>query len=555
MAGTAGVLDRLGQPVGAALALEVAGLDQLPDDLLDEERVAAGALVDQLGEPVERGIAAGQIGQQLPGRVRSERHQRHPPVDRRVRPRGLVLRPEVDHRQGRRSLHRADHLRQERLAALVHPVQVLDHVDDHLGAPGDPVQAPDHAAKQPLPRLGAHLRRRALRIGHGEEVEDERQVVREVGIEQQQPAGDLLARDPLGVAVLDPEVPAQHLQHRQERDRLAVRLTLGLVDLDPARPASLRELVAEAALADARLGDHADHRPTPLLGPLERLLEDLHLLGSADEPGEPTLSREVEPRARRARPDQLEDLDRAARALDLELAEVLQLEVALGELRRVLGEVGLAGLRERLHALRQADRVADGGVLGLVVLADRAGDHLARVDPDPDREAEPLGAAKLARVLGDELADVKSREAGPRGVVLVRDRRPEQRHDPVARELVHGALEAPDALGEQREEALHDLTPLLGVGLLGHVHRAHDVGEQDGHLLALAVERRRFVFGSRDGRRCLPELLPAGVAEALAGGILGAAARTRLRPLEARTAGPAESRVGRVRGAAATARR
>ena len=113
-------------------------------------------------------------------------------------------------------------------------------------------------------------------------------------------------------------------------------------------------------------------------------------------------------------------------------------------------------------------------------------------------------------------------------MVLVRDRGPEQRHDPVAGELVHGALEPPDALGEQREEALHDLTPLLGVGLLGHVHRAHDVGEQDGHLLALAVERRRFVFRPTRGRRRLHELLPAGVAEALAGGILGTAARTLL---------------------------
>ena len=112
-------------------------------------------------------------------------------------------------------------------------------------------------------------------------------------------------------------------------------------------------------------------------------------------------------------------------------------------------------------------------------------------------------------------------EAGPGGVVLVRDRRPEQRHDPVAGELVDGALEPPDALGEQREEALHDLTPLLGIGLLGHVHRAHDVGEQDGHLLALAVERRRFVFGRLPGapapprvaaRRELQKRWPAGLS-------------------------------------------
>ena len=47
-------------------------------------------------------------------------------------------------------------------------------------------------------------------------------------------------------------------------------------------------------------------------------------------------------------------------------------------------------------------------------------------------------------------------------MVLVRDRRPEQGHDPVAGELVHRPLEAADAFGEQREEALHDLPPFSG---------------------------------------------------------------------------------------------
>ena len=72
-------------------------------------------------------------------------------------------------------------------------------------------------------------------------------------------------------------------------------------------------------------------------------------------------------------------------------------------------------------------------------------------------------------------------------MVLVGDRRPEHGHDPVAGELVDGALVAGHGIGEDREEALHDLAPLLRVLLLGEVHRAADVGEQDGHLLALAV--------------------------------------------------------------------
>jgi hypothetical protein len=42
-------------------------------------------------------------------------------------------------------------------------------------------------------------------------------------------------------------------------------------------------------------------------------------------------------------------------------------------------------------------------------------------------------------------------------------------------------------VGEDREEALHDLAPLLRVVLLGEVHRPLHVGEQHGHLLALGV--------------------------------------------------------------------
>jgi len=74
-------------------------------------------------------------------------------------------------------------------------------------------------------------------------------------------------------------------------------------------------------------------------------------------------------------------------------------------------------------------------------------------------------------------------------VVLVRDRRAEQRHDPVAGVLIHRALEAVDAVGEDLEEAIHDAMPFLRINLLGQLHRAFHIGEQHGHLLALAFER------------------------------------------------------------------
>ena len=95
-------------------------------------------------------------------------------------------------------------------------------------------------------------------------------------------------------------------------------------------------------------------------------------------------------------------------------------------------------------------------------------------------------------------------------MVLVRDRRAEERHDAVAGELVDRALEAVDARGEDGEEAVHDRLPRLGVELLGQLHRALDVGEQDRDLLALAVPD-----GGRrtTGRRRRGERRAAAVAE------------------------------------------
>src|SRR6266496_3104281 len=78
--------------------------------------------------------------------------------------------------------------------------------------------------------------------------------------------------------------------------------------------------------------------------------------------------------------------------------------------------------------------------------------------------------------------------ASPLCVVFMRYRGTEQRHDAVTAILVHRALEAVNAFGEDLEETIHDAVPLLRVELGGQFRRSPDVGEQDGDLLALAFE-------------------------------------------------------------------
>ena len=113
-----------------------------------------------------------------------------------------------------------------------------------------------------------------------------------------------------------------------------------------------------------------------------------------------------------------------------------------------------------LHARRETHRVALRGVVHAQVVADLADDDLAGVETHAHREAEPVSALHLAGVVGERVAQLERRVAGALRVILVGDRRAEERHDAVAGELVDEALEALDALGEDPEEALHDLRPL-----------------------------------------------------------------------------------------------
>ena len=85
-------------------------------------------------------------------------------------------------------------------------------------------------------------------------------------------------------------------------------------------------------------------------------------------------------------------------------------------------------------------------------------------------------------------------------MILVGDRRPEERHDAVARVLVDRALEAVDAVGEDLEEAVQDPVPLLRVDLPGQLQGALHVGEEHRHLLALALQggpARGRIFSAR----------------------------------------------------------
>src|SRR5262249_26704701 len=119
-------------------------------------------------------------------------------------------------------------------------------------------------------------------------------------------------------------------------------------------------------------------------------------------------------------------------------------------------------------------------------------------------------------------------------MILVRDGRAEERHDAVAGVLVHRPFETVHARGEELEEAIEDVVPVLGIDLLGELHRALHVREEHGHLLALTLERAAgpedllgevrwgVGLGGRP-RRLAAQRRRTLIAEARAGFVVGAA--------------------------------
>ena len=121
--------------------------------------------------------------------------------------------------------------------------------------------------------------------------------------------------------------------------------------------------------------------------------------------------------------------------------------------------------------------------------------------PDADLHLDPVGAAHLLGVAPHRRLHVEGGVARPHGVVLVGDRRAEERHDPVAHDLVHRALVAVDGLHHALEHGIEELARLLGVPVGEQLHRALEVGEEYRHLLALALK------GALRGEDLLGEVL------------------------------------------------
>jgi hypothetical protein len=129
------------------------------------------------------------------------------------------------------------------------------------------------------------------------------------------------------------------------------------------------------------------------------------------------------------------------------------------------------------------------GVVHAQVVADPPHDHLPGVQAHSHGELEGALASNVCGERAEFTRHIEGGRTGALGVVLVGDRGAEERHDPVTRVLVDGPLVSVDAARKDPEQAIEQAMPLFGIDALRELHRAHDVGEEDGDQLALTPQR------------------------------------------------------------------
>jgi len=247
--------------------------------------------------------------------------------------------------------------------------------------------------------------------------------------------------------------------------------------------------VKETRLADAGLADQRHDLTAPAPRALEAPPKRLRLGGATDEAREAPGRRGLEAGAHRPGPEQLVHLDRVGEPAHGDRTERADLHEPFGQSERRRRDQDRARHRRLLHAGGEVRGLAHRGVVHAQVAANRPDDHLARIHADADLDGHAGRALRALGVTLRQLLEAQRRVAGTDRVVLVGQGRAEQRHDPITHDLVHRALVAMDSVHQEIEDRVEQGPRLLGIAIGEELHRALEVGEQDGDLLALALQR------------------------------------------------------------------
>jgi len=214
-------------------------------------------------------------------------------------------------------------------------------------------------------------------------------------------------------------------------------------------PASLvtdepTKLVHQARLPDSGLPNDEHHLALPGSRFLEAVPEGGQLTLTRDEDRQTPFGLDVEPAPRLAGRHDLPRRRRLRLALQAELPERAHVKETSGQTVSRLGDHNRARLRHLLEARGDVRRVADGRVIHPKVVPDAADDDQPSVEPLTYLEVYAAPAQGVLPITCERPLDAECGENRAPCVVLMGDRRAEQRHDPVAEELIDRPLVAMD---------------------------------------------------------------------------------------------------------------
>jgi hypothetical protein len=222
--------------------------------------------------------------------------------------------------------------------------------------------------------------------------------------------------------------------------------------------------------------------------PQQGELEGRELRLPPDEARQASGHRGLETPTDGGRPDKFEDFDRCRQPLDWHRSQRLHLDEALGELERLRRQENAPGRGELFHAGRQVRGLADGGVVHMEIVPDRPHHDLPAVEAHAHLHRDPVRVTHLLAVAAHGVLHRQSRVAGPHRMILMGDWGPEQGHDAIAHDLVHGPLVAMHRRHHAFEYRVENLAGLLGVTIRQQLQRALQVRKENRDLLALAFQ-------------------------------------------------------------------
>ena len=293
----------------------------------------------------------------------------------------------------------------------------------------------------------------------------------------------IAVRHPVGVAQERGDRPVGLLAKRRARrapDRGALEA--------PGRLEPREELPLQPRLPSPGLADEAQHLATPRPHVVEDRFHPAKLALAPDQGRGQPEALEAAGRARgRQRAQEAMDPHWLALALERDLLARGERERVMSELIRRVADQDLTRRRSALQARGGVDGVAGHRVGGVGGRANPACHDRAGVDPDVQRERPPHPPRPAEIERAHPLAHHEGGAQPALGIVLVRARGAEDRHDRVTHEFLDEALVALDRPGHLAEQIALDGAHVLGVELFAERGEPGQVCEEHGDRAAVAL--------------------------------------------------------------------